>query len=99
MHEEVCQLHLRFVTQTQTMSPAAASHLFTVVQISSESNHEQFPSTIPICEQCRSSTAYEVEEITVRSECRCTIRLRYVDLVVSIEVAVDVGCCFTVFSC
>jgi hypothetical protein len=36
---------------------------------------------------------------TVRSEGRCAFRLRYVDLVVSIEVAVEVCCCFTVFSC
>jgi hypothetical protein len=36
---------------------------------------------------------------TVRSEIRCALRLRYVDLVVSIEVAVEVFCCFTVFSC
>jgi hypothetical protein len=36
---------------------------------------------------------------TVRSESRCAFRLRYVDLVVSIEVAVEVCCCFTVFSC
>jgi hypothetical protein len=36
---------------------------------------------------------------TVRSESRCALRLRYVDLVVSIEVAVEVCCCFTVFSC
>jgi hypothetical protein len=35
----------------------------------------------------------------VRSESRCALRLRYVDLVVSIEVAVEVFCCFTVFSC
>jgi hypothetical protein len=35
----------------------------------------------------------------VRSESRCALRLRYVDLVVSIEVAVEVCCCFTVFSC
>jgi hypothetical protein len=35
---------------------------------------------------------------TVRSESRCALRLRYVDLVVSIEVAVEVCCCFTVFS-
>jgi hypothetical protein len=35
----------------------------------------------------------------VRSEIRCALRLRYVDLVVSIEVAVEVCCCFTVFSC
>jgi hypothetical protein len=33
---------------------------------------------------------------TVRSESRCALRLRYVDLVVSIEVAVEVCCCFTV---
>jgi hypothetical protein len=36
---------------------------------------------------------------TVRSESRCALRLRYVDLVVSIEVAVEACCCFTVFSC
>jgi hypothetical protein len=36
---------------------------------------------------------------TVRSERRCAPRLRHVDLVVSIEVAVEVCCCFTVFSC
>jgi hypothetical protein len=36
---------------------------------------------------------------TVRSESRCALRLRYVDLVVSIEVAIDVCCSLTVFSC
>jgi hypothetical protein len=36
---------------------------------------------------------------TVRSESRCALRLRYVELFVSIEVAVKVSCCFTVFSC
>jgi hypothetical protein len=36
---------------------------------------------------------------TVRSESRCALKLRYVDLVVSIEVAVEVCCCLTVFSC
>jgi hypothetical protein len=38
------------------------------------------------------------EDNAVRSESRCALRLRYVDLVVSIEVAVEVCCCFTVFS-
>jgi hypothetical protein len=38
-------------------------------------------------------------DCTVRSESRCALRLRYVDLVVSVEVAVEVCCCFTVFSC
>jgi hypothetical protein len=33
----------------------------------------------------------------VRSESRCALRLRYVDLVVSIEVAVEVCCPFSVF--
>jgi hypothetical protein len=37
--------------------------------------------------------------IIVRSESRCAVVLRYVDLVASIEVAVEVCCCFTVFSC
>jgi hypothetical protein len=36
---------------------------------------------------------------TVRSDSHCALRLWYVDLVVSIEVAVEVCCCFTVFSC
>jgi hypothetical protein len=36
---------------------------------------------------------------TVRSESRCALRLRYVDFIVSIEAAVEVCCCFTVFSC
>jgi hypothetical protein len=35
---------------------------------------------------------------TVRSESRCALRLQYVHLVVSIEVAVEVCCCLTVFS-
>jgi hypothetical protein len=36
---------------------------------------------------------------TVLSESRCALWLPYVDLVVSFEVAVEVCCCFTVFSC
>jgi hypothetical protein len=36
---------------------------------------------------------------TARSESRCALRLRYVDLVVIIYVAVEVCCCFTIFSC
>jgi hypothetical protein len=36
---------------------------------------------------------------TVRSESRCALRLRYVKLVVRIEVAVEVCCYLTVFSC
>jgi hypothetical protein len=35
----------------------------------------------------------------VRSESRCGRGVRWGDLVVSIEVAVEVCCCFTVFSC
>jgi hypothetical protein len=35
---------------------------------------------------------------TVRSESRCALRIRYIDLVVSIEFAVEVCCCFTKFS-
>jgi hypothetical protein len=35
----------------------------------------------------------------MRSESRCAFRLRYVDLVVSIEVAGDACCSFIVFSC
>jgi hypothetical protein len=42
---------------------------------------------------------YTQTQTTVRSESRCALRLRYVDLVVSIEVAAKVCCCFTVFSC
>jgi hypothetical protein len=44
-------------------------------------------------------TVDETTKGTVRSESRCALRLLYVDLVVSIEVAVEVCCCFTVFSC
>jgi hypothetical protein len=36
---------------------------------------------------------------TVCSESRCAPRLRYVNLIVSIKVAIEVCCCFTVFSC
>jgi hypothetical protein len=42
---------------------------------------------------------FKSSDCTVRSESRCALRLRYADLVVSIEVAVKVCCCFTVFSC
>jgi hypothetical protein len=35
-----------------------------------------------------------VKNSTVCSESRCALRLRYVELVVSIEVAVEVCCCF-----
>jgi hypothetical protein len=35
---------------------------------------------------------------TVNSESHCALRLRYVDLVVSIEVTAEVCCYFTVFS-
>jgi hypothetical protein len=55
---------------------------------------------IKILEQvrlCNDSQPYE--DATVRSESRCALRLRYVGLVVSIEVAVAVCCCLTVFSC
>jgi hypothetical protein len=40
-----------------------------------------------------------VGEGSVLSESRCALRPRYVDLVVSIEVTVEVCSCFTVFSC
>jgi hypothetical protein len=39
------------------------------------------------------------QNYTVRSEIRCTLRLRYVYLVVNIEVAAEVSCCFAVFNC
>jgi hypothetical protein len=35
---------------------------------------------------------------TARSESRCALRLRYINLVFSIEVAVEVCYCFSVFS-
>jgi hypothetical protein len=50
----------------------------------------------------RGSTGYDMllqHRSTVRSESRCALRLRYVHFVVSIEVAVAMCCCFTVFSC
>jgi hypothetical protein len=50
--------------------------------------------------QLRSNILYHIISFsTVRSESRCALRLRYVDLVVSIEDAVEVWCSFTVFSC
>jgi hypothetical protein len=36
---------------------------------------------------------------TVRSESHCALTLRYVDLVVSIEVAVEVCCWYVTFQC
>jgi hypothetical protein len=42
---------------------------------------------------------YVLNKSTAGSESRCALRLRYVDLAVSMEVAVEVCCCFTVFSC
>jgi hypothetical protein len=46
-----------------------------------------------------SSTSRPHATYRVRSESRCALRLRYVDLVVSISFAFEVCCCFTVFSC
>jgi hypothetical protein len=40
---------------------------------------------------------YRIMNYTVRSESRCPLMLRYVDLVVIIEVAVEMCCFFTVF--
>jgi hypothetical protein len=40
-----------------------------------------------------------ISRYRVRSESRCALTLRYVDLAVSIEVAVAVCYCLTVFSC
>jgi hypothetical protein len=48
---------------------------------------------------CSYSVRLEYLDSTERSESRCALRLRYVDLVASIEVAVEVCCCFIVFSC
>jgi hypothetical protein len=47
----------------------------------------------------RDITERSITFYTLRSEIRRALRLRYVDLVVSIEVAVEVCCCFTVLSC
>jgi len=35
----------------------------------------------------------------LRSESHCALRLRYIDLVVSIEVAVEMCCCCVTFHC
>jgi hypothetical protein len=43
--------------------------------------------------------AFFVFLYTTHSESRCALGLQYVHLVVSIEVAVEVCCCSTVFSC
>jgi hypothetical protein len=53
----------------------------------------------PTDNQFRSITHTICHIHTARSESRCALRLRYVDLVVSIEVGVEMCCCFTVFSC
>jgi hypothetical protein len=42
---------------------------------------------------------YIMLHYTVLLESHCALRLWYIDLVVSIEVAVEVCCCFTIFSC
>jgi hypothetical protein len=70
-------------------------------------NYTQFPSYIILAlrihknsEQRKMylfSTTFVV--CTVCLERHCALRLWYVDLVVSIEVAIEVCCCFTVFSC
>jgi hypothetical protein len=44
-------------------------------------------------------TGHSLTICKVRSERRCALRLRKVGLVVTIEVAVAVCCCFTVFRC
>jgi hypothetical protein len=42
---------------------------------------------------------YYIGDNTMRSESRCALRLRYVDLVVSVEVAVEVCCCCVPLHC
>jgi hypothetical protein len=54
---------------------------------------------IYICINVTEEPQREPFKETVLSESRCALRLHYVDLVVSIEVDVEVCCCFTVFSC
>jgi hypothetical protein len=54
-------------------------------------------NTVHICDRSTNNAVNNFN--TVCSESRCALRLRYVYLVVSIEVAVEVCCCFTVFSC
>jgi hypothetical protein len=56
-------------------------------------NYHTYPRAPSLC-VCVCVCVY-----TVRSESRCALRLRYVDLVVSVEVAFEVCRCFTVFSC
>jgi hypothetical protein len=46
-----------------------------------------------------SDRVYDPSAYTVRSEIRCAFRLQYINLVVSIEVAVEACCYFSVFSC
>jgi hypothetical protein len=54
---------------------------------------------VPTTQPTSFSLFFKTDCNTVRSESHCALRLRYVDLVVSIEVAVGVCCCFTVFGC
>jgi hypothetical protein len=51
------------------------------------------------CKDPPKKVLYGKNRNTVRSESRCALRLRYVDMVVSIAVTIEVCCCFTVFSC
>jgi hypothetical protein len=64
------------------------------VKLDKTESPEECNSTLGLCVSRLSCTA----DNNVRSESRCALRLRYVELVVSIEEAVEVCCCFTVFS-
>jgi hypothetical protein len=55
------------------------------------------PHYVAVSLQSNAGVTFFKDESTVRSVSRCAVRLRYVDLVVSIEVAVEVCCYFTVF--
>jgi hypothetical protein len=55
--------------------------------------------SVYVCILMRHAVQHPSYVCTVRSESSCAHRLRYVDFVVSIEVVVEVCCCFTVFIC
>jgi hypothetical protein len=54
-------------------------------------HHQEYLNTV--------YTAIGVCHSTVRSESRCPLSLRYVDLVVSVEVAIEVWWCCVTFHC
>jgi hypothetical protein len=67
-------------------------------------NNKGAPNLLPFVFNVTShSHAHSLKNVslfyTVHSESHCALRLRYIDLLVSIEVAVEVCCCCVTFHC